>query len=397
MFVSIVAGGSIATLANPLPQCLQPNTIKTFSCSNNDAFLAAFSVTVLPPTILSAFNLQIDTYGRIRILGAGSYAGVIPTGGHTFNSQTVTYYVEPTLCDIGSAFIIDPGFTNISIFQGTASNLGIRDTHVNDNFNGTVAESWTSNSTIDKTLASMNLYIAMGSYGKSGKGKFEMGPPQNLTKFQPTSQPGPNDYTYSWDSAIAINRKNSDVIVASVGLIPANNPNATLPGVPAYFISRKGGKCDSWEGPHLLDSVNFPPNGVAAFGDNRGVLADEQGNFWYSTSLNTASLEITNLFFYFSSDLGATWTLVYVTTDSTADSNFFYDYPQIVFGTNGAGQSGLWFQSAVYILPYFDYIPRMGFIPATGQAYIGSSYGFPGDSVLCKRIPIKSMISIYIF
>ena len=376
----IVAGGSLGTLSDPLPECLRPNTIKTFSCSNNDAYLAAFSITVPPPTILSAFNLIIDTYGKIRITGAGSYAGIIPTGGHTFNSQSVVYYVEQMICPIKKSFIIDPGFTDVTQFGGPfggqAQQDGIRDSHVNDNFNGVVATSWTGNSDQNKTFTVMNLYVALGNYNLGG---LTMGSPQNLTNFNPTVQPVPGDFTFSWDSAVAINRKNPNVVVASIALFQYSS--TIVPLVPAYFISTLGGQPGSWSGPILLDPVNLPYNGTNTIGDCRGVLADDDGNFWYSLSIvSLTDVPLFNLAFYFSSDQGNTWTNVYQTTDSNVSTLSYYDYPQIIAGTDGKGNPGLWFHADyISFIITGDYTPRIGFIPATGTIYTG---GVPGDGIM---------------
>jgi hypothetical protein len=377
---TLINGGSLGTLSNPLPKCLRPNTIKTFSCSNNDAYLAAFSITVPPPTILSAFNLIIDTYGRIRITGAGSYAGIIPTGGHTFNSQTVTYYVEPMICPIKKSFIIDHGFTDITQFQDASGNpnggalgSGVRDSHANDNFNGIVATAWAGNSNLNPTLPIMNLYIAIGSYNNSGK--LIMGPSQNLTNFNSTSQPGPNDYLYAWDTAIAINRTNPNVIVASTGLIAENGVGA----VPVYFISTLGGQPGSWTGPILLDPIIFPQDGVTAFGDCRGVLADSSGNFWYCVTLENSIIGTYNCLFYFMPYQGSTWTLTYQTIDG--DANNEYDYPQITAGTNGKGQQGLWFLVDYYSFITSDFVPHIGFIPEN-QYLCPQLNGTVGDCIM---------------
>ena len=169
------------------------------------------------------------------------------------------------------------------------------------------------------------------------------------------------DYFFVWDTAIAINRLNKNVVVASCMLIAINAP-APAPSTPVYFISTVGGQSGSWSGPILLDPINFPQDGVADVGDCRGVLADDLGNFWYSVSRHDHALATYNCFFYISVDQGTTWTLVYQTTDGGI--GFLNDYPQMTAGTNGAGQQGLWFHIDFISKTTSDYIPHIGFIPA---------------------------------
>ena len=287
------------------------------------------------------------------------------------------------ICPIKKSFIIDPGFTDITQFQypsggyqNFALDSGIRDSHVNDNFNGVVATSWTSNSTLDKTLPVMNLYVSIGSYDSSGK--FVNGSIQNLTNFNFTTQPAPDDYVFSYDTAIAINRKYPNVIVVSCLLTAANAPD-TVPTVPIYFISTSGGQPESWSGPILLDPVIFPQDGVSRAGDYRGVLADPLGNFWSSVTLYDSSQGTYNCLFYFSSNQGTSWDLVYQTTDG--NSTNYYDYPQIIFGTNGAGTKGLWFHADYITDETDDTVPHIGFIPVD-DIYNGVIQTYPNQTNL---------------
>ena len=83
---------------------------------------------------------------------AGTFGNIIPAGPQILMPTKITYIVKPRVA-LCTNYIVDPGFTNTTQFTNpNAANAGIRDSHVNDAFDGVVAWAWTSNANIaDKT------------------------------------------------------------------------------------------------------------------------------------------------------------------------------------------------------------------------------------------------------
>jgi hypothetical protein len=80
--------GAIIRSLNKLPEEFRPEGEQQFFCSDNDAYLQTFSLLGPFPTPLSSLTLTISRSGRVMISNNG---GLIPAGGHSFNSQTVSY------------------------------------------------------------------------------------------------------------------------------------------------------------------------------------------------------------------------------------------------------------------------------------------------------------------
>jgi len=351
---SYSTGGIITTASNRLPKEFCPATEKIILCSNNDNQLQSTSlVSGTFPTTISGINVSIDIYGNLILTAPSVWAGLIPPGPHTLNSQTISYKVGNKLEFKPEDFIIQKEFTDFTGFTiPRALNDGIRDSHVNDFYDKKAVWTWTDNSAqTDKTNNILDTYVAIGKI----KHKLKIKNPIRLT----TNGPG----IMSWDTAGAINRKDSKNIVVSYALLNHSvNPTTSSANVS---VSMDGGK--TFTGPINIDSS------LTNLGDARGVIADKYGNFWYSTTSRNADSTIINLLFYVSSDKGLTWSLIFATTDSTfADG--LYDYPQINVGNDGQGNYGLWFVGN-YITAssgYSDNIARLGFIPTTGLGQFGT-------------------------
>ena len=193
---NFIAGGSIMTAKHPLPESWRPRTIETFLGSNNDIFLQPISLfnPVAPGLIEPCFNVQIDQYGNLRILGSGSYVGIIPVGGHTLNPLRVRYKTcmacqeqvksakslakksvmskapskqsskESSTCVSIQGRVVEKGFGNLLLLTGQSANDAIRDTHINDAYRGRAALTYSSNKDQpNPALPIMDAYVAIAS------------------------------------------------------------------------------------------------------------------------------------------------------------------------------------------------------------------------------------------
>lgn len=360
-----VPGGYLYAVDGFLPKKVRPNDIvyRSFLVPSNNGMSLPFSFTQPPntlPTPPVGYILQVTNDGSIVVQCAGTFANVIPAGPQILLPTDVSYIVKKKL-KLSKNTIIGAGFTNVLGFTNpNAINDGVRDTHVNDAFDGILAWSWTSNSDqTDKTNNTMDAFVAIGKISKKGemkvKGVF------NLTKFT-----GPN--LLAWDTAVIINRTNKNNIVVSYGVIDYN----TGIDSPHRAVSVDGGK--SWPafGTSLNGPINTQPTGVpSSFGDNRGVGTDKYGNIWYLTTnlFDNFGNVINQPYFAVSTDKGVTFSVVY--TYPPPSEGAIYDYPQFAFGGDGQGGYALQFASG-YFLANGDVPFTTGLIPITGLGQFGT-------------------------
>lgn len=365
----VVSGGYLYAVDGFLPEDIRPTDLvfRSYLAASNNGMSEPFSFTQDPSTLPvppTGYIIQITTRGLIIIQAPGTFDNVIPLGPQILMPTDITYVRQPKL-KLGKNYLIGPGFTNVTQFTNFDALLdAFRDSHVSDAFDNKLAWTWTSNSDqTDKTNNIMDTFVVVGKVDKKGTLKFHS--PINLTNF--TSA---NPASFSWDTAVAINRTNKRNIVISYGVI--NESASPRTAVPFRAVSFDGGK--TWPS-ELNGPLNVLPSGTpSSFGDCRGVSADKFGNIWYSYTNqydNAGNLVFTPSFLI-SSDGGVTFQLVYTAPPPINLGVDFYDYPQYCFGGDGQGQYGLWFY-VNYLPAGIDDIPSMGFIPITGLGTFGSA------------------------
>jgi hypothetical protein len=361
-FPVVINGGYLYTSDGFLPCNLRPNDVinrSYFGPSNNGPNLA-FSYADTPaelPVPKPGYIIQIDNAGAVIIQGIGTISNIIPPGQQNLLPTTISYLVGPEL-KLRKNVQLSTGFINTTKFSDEFAQNGffdaLRDSHVNDTFNRTVALAWSDNSTTNQTETVMNLAVAVGKV--NAKGQLEITSNQIITNLTPG--------LYVWDTAIAISRINPNLIVASFGRI--NYIEFSI--LPFVAVSQDAGQ--NWTIQPLPIATPFDAGGA----DQRGVSCDKFGNFWY---LSTFALDqfgnfVNQPFLALSTD-GFNWTLVF-TAPYLNDQGFpiSYDYPQFCFGNDNQGNYGVWLiasaQSGVNTPPNFsvDTIPFVAFIPVTG-------------------------------
>ena len=353
----------IATASGFLPEEIWPSDIVYRS-----VLVPSLSGLVTFNTPLPGYIISISAAGEIYIYGSGQPSNQIPPGPQVLPPTDITYTIKPvstlkcnTKLSLGPSNVI--GFVSLP-YPIPNANIAYRDSHVNDAYDGVIAYAWTDNFTeVDKSNGVMNTMVAIGHRTKSGKVK--MNKAQQLTNW--TSP------TLSWDTAISINRINPQLIVVSYAALNY----ATGDPFTAYFqTSTDGGR--NWSPPTPLPlGPPGPTNPDYYVSDNRGVSCDNYGNFWYSTThaFNASFEEINQPFFMLSTD-GFNWQTVYTFPDPTtiAGPNSLWDYPQFCFGTDGAGDYGMYFNAD--FLPGTGGFPYVGFIPITGPGVSGVGTGY---------------------
>lgn len=356
-----IKGGYLYTSDGFLPKELRPDDVvyRSWIAASNNGLSLSFSFTQNPSTFPVpplGYILSVTNAGGIVVQGQGTFGNIIPPGAQILLPTDVTYLVSCKKNRVKDNTAISTGATNTTQFTGSetgAKGTELRDTHINDAFDGLAAFAWTDNSMIaDKTNNTLNVMVAFGKSDKSGR--LKVGKPIQLTDLPPE--------VFAWDTAIAINRNDKNNIVVSYSIL-------NEPGTPYRAVSFDGGKTWPYNGPLELNT----PFALQA-GDNRGVSSDKYGNIWYSsTNVNAPSgLFINQPYFAVSSDGGVTFQLFY-TLPLPAD-NFIYDFPQYCFGGDGQGQYGLLF-STDYVNKDGDLGPVVGFLPIHGLG----SFGTPSE------------------
>lgn len=373
-------GGYLFTSKGFLPKELRPTELINLSyiVASNDGMNIPYSYVVdpnsNPPVVgvtytpqVPAFMIQINNQGALIVQGVGTLANIIPPGTHSLLPTTINYLIkrEPKLCNNTR---ISSGEINTAVFPFTLTDHrgaanGLRDTHVNDAYDGVVAYAWSDNSNVaDKPNNSAIMNLAV-SIGRVKNGKLKMSAPIFLHQSD----------RFVFDTAIAINRTNSKNIVVSWSLLDFGSPGNGQPRAVNYrAVTFDGGITWPYNGPaDPQPTGEFIPGIPGGPGETAGVRADKFGNFWYlSTNANDSSgteNEIDQPFVLISSDGGVTYTLAYM---YPVPLNGLYDFPQMTFGGDGSGNYGLYINVGyfpnVYLGTTDDGYPVVVFIPITG-------------------------------
>ena len=199
-----------------------------------------------PIGILTGFNpnfgnlpyiVLIQKDGSILVQQSGSFhvrANLIPPGHNTVGPCVVKYIQSKPLTLTN--YIISAASSNFT--NASYDFNSIRDTHINDAFEGTVVWTWTDNSNIaNKASGISNCWVRVGRTDKHGEIFLEA--PVQLTNFTV-------DNIIAWDTAAAIVRDgpNKGNIVVSYGII---SPAVAVPG---RAVSLDGGK--TWPVPYTF-------------------------------------------------------------------------------------------------------------------------------------------------
>ena len=370
-------GGYLYTKDGFLPSDLRPNSVLTrayFGPSNNGQNIPfnyvindtpppdVSGVLVTPPS--PGYLIRVTNSGGLVIEGIGTLGNIIPPGTQQLLPTTFSYIRKPNI-RIGKNTQISTGAINIVQYTLPPVTLGnsnnVRDHHVNDAWNNVVGFAWADNSNIPNAASNPNVMNLAYAFGVVKCEKLQMRPAQFL--------PTPNTM-YVWDTAVAINRTNSNNIVISYGLIDFNSPGDGLPfSTVCAAVSFDGGQTWVSNG-----ATNVQPTGMfegtpGGFGDLPGVRADKFGNFWYmySNLLDDFGDVINVPAIMASSDGGLTWTQVYTFPYDYTNPIDLYDYPSLCFGGDGQGNYGV--QMVADFFPGPDIIngyPVRAFIPITG-------------------------------
>lgn len=440
-FAEGAVDGYVYTLDGFLPEDVRPSDLvwrSIVAASNNGVSLPFLFAQAQDPSTLPVpqpgYIVSVTSGGAITIQGAGSFANSILTGPQILMPCSMSYIVKPTV-KLCTNYVIDSGFTNTTQFTDIDITVdGVRDSHVNDAYDGVVAWAWTSNGNIDdQTNNVMNTFVAVGKVNASGT--LSIGKPVQLTNF-------PSDVA-AWDTAVAINRANPNNIVVSYGLV--ND------GLPCRAVSFDGGK--TWPDPYeyiifsgsitgttlTVDEMflgtlevgqmlyaypdglsiiagtqitafgtgtggvgtytiniaqTVPPgafiiaspplNGVIpileqnsfGFGDNRGISSDKFGNMWYLSSNaadDSSTYYINQPVFAASTDEGVTFEVVY--TFPLLDP---IEYPlgtyQFDFAQYCFGDDGFGNYGLWFVVDVVgsDLVQELGFIPINGLGSFGA-------------------------
>ena len=366
-------GGYLYTIDGYLPEKFRPSDIENRSWmvpSDNGPSLP-YSFTQPNDTVPMGYILQVTNFGGIVFQGIGTFGNFIPPGPQVILPTTVSYLVNKTeKLHYNQQISAGPTITAFFVPQ-RAKNDALRDSHVNDAYDGVVAYAWSDNFTVpDKTNGTLNLAVSVGRLNRHGK--LKMGAPVLLTNLAPN--------VMVWDTAIVINRTDKNNIVVSYGLL---NHNTSLV-YTCRAVSFDGGK--TWpapfdgvtpvpnNGPTNLQPTGFQAPGVpGGFGDNRGISSDKYGNIWYSsTNLFDDNFNgINQPYFAVSTDLGQTYSLVYTAPPPPDPTIGLYDFPQFCFGGDASGNYGVYLV-ADFFPGGFDGYPFMAFIPINGLGSFGT-------------------------
>jgi hypothetical protein len=343
----VVNGGYLYTISGSLPKHLRPveTIFQSYLGASNSGLTPVTAADLSNP--ITAYIIQITDSGELIIQGAGQFGNLIPPGNQVLLQTNVTYFAKKRV-KLGENIKISEAIDTTQFTDPHIIRDQLRDSHVNDAFDGISAWSWTDNSTVSKTQNTLNVFVAVGEKDKCG---IKIKKTTNLTNFPPN--------IFAFDTAVAINRINKKNLIVSWGQIDLTvTPNASN---IFRAVSFDEGKTWPTIGPVLPV--------VTPFGDARGVAADRFGNFWYSYTDGTTPDFIPHLLI--SLDGGITFNDVPLGLPSIAPGGSAYDYPQICFGGDGLGNYGIWMTADV-IDSFGDVTNVTVFVPIIGLGQTGT-------------------------
>ena len=334
-------------------------------------FIFAADGSSTTPAPISGYMLRISADGDLYIVGQGQFGNMIPAGQHQLLPLTVEYIAGRAKYVKHNVKVSDGPINTLDFVPQSVVQLGVRDTHVTDAYDGIFVAAWSDNSkTVDKTQPLMDALVSIGGIKD---GKLKMGKPFNLTNYA-----APN---YAWDTAVAINRKDKNNIVVSWLQI---NSLLSFPlggAVCARAVSYDGGLTWPVNGPTNIQPFFLAPDMFGA-GDNRGVGADEFGNIWYLTTNDFAAdgSSPNTPFIMISTDGGVTYSIAY--TFPPIPDTSLYDFSQFCFvGDVDKGTYGVNINTDLGDFNTGNLGPQVVFIPITGLG----EYGAPQGPVLLTQ------------
>ena len=356
-------GGYLYTSCGRLPPDVRPSDIidRSWLAASDTGVLTGFSFVNDPstyPTPPAGYIVKITNQGDLVVQSAGTFGNMIVPGNHTLLPTNVTY-LAGCIGHIAKNLKLSHGQTKTIISTPRMFSDGVRDSHVNDAFDGVLAWAWTDNSMVANQAR--NIMNTMVCIGKVKDGCLKARKPIDLTHY--------GDLKISWDTSVAINRMNKKNIVVSWGLLDSTIHFAYT----CRAVSYDGGKTWPVNGKTNIQPTGISTSGSGGFGDNPGVQCDKYGNFWYLSSnfYNSVGDLVNTPFLMISTDQGVNYTLVY-TYPPPATPDDWYDFPEFCFGGDGLGNYGVHVTADSLNDISGDGGPVEVFIPITGLGVYGT-------------------------
>ena len=180
-------GGYLYTSCGRLPKDICPCEIidRSWLAPSDTGVLTGFSFTQDLddyPTPPSGYIVKITNQGDLVVQCAGTFGNTIPPGNHTLLPTNITY-LSGKLGHLMNNVVLSTGFTRTNISGPFTLNDGVRDSHVNDAFDGVFAWSWTDNSMLEnQALPIINTMVVIG---KLKNGQLKVRKPIQLTHYRP--------------------------------------------------------------------------------------------------------------------------------------------------------------------------------------------------------------------
>ena len=349
---TILPGGYLYTSNGFLPSEICPRDLvyRSWQGPSNNGLTMPYTESFNSfPNPVAGYILQLTNYGGLVVQAVGTFGNIIPPGPQVLLPTNINYEIVPVEA-LSQNTQISTGFVNVTQWTDPrAKGDHVRDSHVNDAFNGVFAWAWVDNSTVvDKTNNTVNVMVAFGS---NVDGQLQVGAPIQLTNLPAGIM--------AWDTSITINRADPTNIIVSYGYLD-HNFHPTRSNL-YRAVSFDGGQHWPINGPV------FPT--PTAFGDARGVGSDKYGGIWYSyTQPGTPTTFVPVLLL--STDKGLTFNTVLTFPQNPAI--YAYDYPQYCFGSDNLGNYGIWMSTDVDEQPNDDLGNTLTFIPILGLGLTGA-------------------------
>jgi hypothetical protein len=166
-YVPYPGTGLIVTTKGFLPECLKHQSITPISklVSAGDGFVPIATFSGPFPTPPSGYTVLLDSEGCLTISQAGAQFNQISPGSHTLFPFSMTYLASKKKKITECEHILSKGFTDVTQFTGNGSPYrspqgdNIRDSHINDFYDGIQASAWPDNHNIPKTQNTLSQLI----------------------------------------------------------------------------------------------------------------------------------------------------------------------------------------------------------------------------------------------